>query len=71
MGFERFVSKFDPEAELNKRSKLSVAEYEDIVNLNDSLGIGNTEKFDANDWNLKGDFLYLGNKNHIRQYSGF
>lgn len=71
LGFERFVDKFDPEPELNQRNKLSVAEYEEIVNLSDTLGMGDTERFDPADWNLKSDFLYLGNKNHIRQYSGF
>lgn len=40
------------------------------MKINDALGNGNLEEFDPGQWDLTGDFLYLGNKNHIRQYSG-
>jgi hypothetical protein len=40
------------------------------MEINDSLGMGNAEEFSAGDWDLTGDFLYLGNRNHIRRYSG-
>lgn len=69
-GFEKFKDKIDPEPELTTRRKLDIDEYENIMKISDSLGIGNTEEFSTNEWDLKGDFLYLGNKNHIRQYSG-
>lgn len=70
LGFERFKDRIDPEPELAGRRKLSIAEYENIMKINDSLGSGNMEEFDPGQWDLTGDFLYLGNKNHIRQYSG-
>jgi hypothetical protein len=34
------------------------------------LGMGNTEEFNPDEWDVTGDFLYLGNKNHIRRYRG-
>lgn len=68
-GFERLRDEIDPEPELNARRKLRIDEYEDIMRISDSLGMGNTEEFNANDWDLTDGFLYLGNKNHIRQYS--
>ena len=71
LGFEKYADKIDPEPELNQRNKLTIEEYEKIVAISDSLGMGNTEKFDASDWNLNGNFLYLGNADHIRQYSDF
>ncbi len=70
LGFERFKGRIDPEPELTARRRLSIDEYENIMNINDSLGTGNMEEFSAGDWDLTGDFLYLGNKDHIRRYSG-
>jgi len=69
-GFHRFRKQIDPQPELNARRKLSIAEYEKIMRISDSLGTGNTEEFDADAWDLTSDFLYLGNRDHIRQYSG-
>jgi hydroxymethylglutaryl-CoA synthase len=69
-GFDRFKDKIDPEPELNARRRLNIDEYEDIMRINDSLGTGDTEVFSASNWGLTGDFLYLGNRNHIRRYSG-
>jgi hydroxymethylglutaryl-CoA synthase len=69
-GFHRFRKQIDPEPELNARRKLTLADYEKIMRLSDSLGTGNTEELDADAWDLTGDFLYLGNREHIRQYSG-
>jgi hydroxymethylglutaryl-CoA synthase len=68
-GFERFSDKIDPEPELNTRRKLSIEEYENIMRISDSLGTGDTKEFSPGEWDLASDFLYLGNKNHIRQYS--
>jgi hydroxymethylglutaryl-CoA synthase len=69
-GFERFKDKIDPGPELSARKKLSIEEYEDITRITDSLNMGDTDELSADEWELNGDFLYLGNKNHIRQYSG-
>lgn len=70
IGFERFRDKIDPEPELTARRKLSIDEYEDIMKISDSLDMGDREEFSVSEWDLTGDFLYLGNKNHIRRYSG-
>jgi hydroxymethylglutaryl-CoA synthase len=70
VGFEKFKDKLDPEPDLTDRRKLSIAEYENIMKINDSLGMGNTEEFNPDEWDVTGDFLYLGNKNHIRRYRG-
>ena len=70
-GFERFRDKIDPEPELDTRRKLSIEEYENIMRISDSLETGNTKEFRPGEWNLTSDFLYLGNKNHIRQYGSF
>ena len=69
-GFDRFKDKIDPEPELSARRRLNIDEYEDIMRISDSLGKGDTEEFSASEWGLTGDFLYLGNRNHIRRYSG-
>jgi len=69
-GFEKFKDKIDPEPELTTRKKLSIDEYENIMKINDSLSVGDTDELSATEWDLTGDFLYLGNRNHIRQYSG-
>ena len=69
LGFERFRDKIDPEPELNVRRKLSIEEYENIMRISDSIGTGDTKEYSPDDWDLTSDFLYLGNRNHIRQYS--
>ena len=69
-GFEKFKDKIDPEPELTARKKLSIDEYENIMKISDSLSVGDTDELSATEWDLTGDFLYLGNRNHIRQYSG-
>ncbi len=69
-GFHRFRPQLDPQAALDARRKLSIADYEKILRISDSLGTGNTEELDVDDWDLRGDFFYLGNRDHIRQYSG-
>jgi len=71
LGFERFKDKINPEPDLTARRKLSIDQYDNIMKISDSLGTGNMEEFSAGDWDLTGDFLYLGNKDHIRRYSGF
>jgi hypothetical protein len=40
------------------------------MKISDSLDIGEAEEFSADEWDLTSDFLYLGSKNHIRQYKG-
>ena len=40
------------------------------MKISDSLSVGDTDELSSAEWDLTGDFLYLGNKNHIRQYSG-
>ena len=69
-GFERLKDKIDPEQELAARRKLSIDAYEETVRVHDSLGTSDTRELNANDWDLTGDFLYLGNRNHVRQYRG-
>lgn len=69
-GFERFREKIDPEPDLSARRRLRIDEYDNIMKISDSLGSGNMEEFSAGDWDLTGDFLYLGNRDHIRRYSG-
>jgi hydroxymethylglutaryl-CoA synthase len=69
-GFEKFKDKINPEPELTARRKLSIDEYENIMKICDSLDIGEAEEFSVDEWDLTSDFLYLGSKNHIRQYIG-
>lgn len=70
LGFERFKDKINPEPDLTARRKLSIDEYDKIMKISNSLDTGNIEEFNASDWDLTGDFLYLGNRDHIRRYSG-
>jgi hydroxymethylglutaryl-CoA synthase len=70
-GFEKFKDEIDPEPELANRRKLSINEYEKIMKITDSLDMGETEEFSSGEWDLTSEVLYLGNKNHIRQYKGF
>jgi hydroxymethylglutaryl-CoA synthase len=69
-GFEGFKDNINPEPELIARRKLGIDEYEKIMKISDSLDMGGAEEFSAGEWDLTSDFLYLGSKNHIRQYSG-
>lgn len=69
-GFENFKNRINPEPELVDRKKLSIDEYENIMKISDSLDMGSTDEFSASEWDLTGDFLYLGTRNHIRRYSG-
>jgi hydroxymethylglutaryl-CoA synthase len=69
-GFEMLKDRINPEPELTARRKLSIDEYENIMKICDSLDVGSTEKLSADEWDLTSNFLYLGNRNHIRQYSG-
>jgi len=71
VGFERFKDKVDPEPDLARRRRLTIAEYERILEINDSLYGGSIEEFYPGQWDVTGQFLYLGNRNHIRRYSGF
>lgn len=70
LGFEKFKEKVDPEPDLSARRRLRIDEYDNIMKTSDSLGSGRMEEFRAGDWDLTGDFLYLGNRDHIRRYSG-
>ena len=40
------------------------------MQIHDSLETGDTDTFSADQWDVTSDFLYLGNRNHIRRYSG-
>ncbi len=70
LGFERFKDKIDPEPELSQRTGVSIDKYEDIIMESDSLATGNTRVLIPEEWGLSGNYHYLGNKNHKRQYDG-
>lgn len=69
-GFEQFKARIDPEVELNARTKITIDEYEDIMSSHVGADSNQEDGLDPNRWNLDGDFLFLGTRNHKRIYSG-
>lgn len=63
-----YAEAIDPRDELEKRVKLSVEEYEQIITLAEEIDMNDGLAPDPARWNLKGDIFYLGTHNHSRQY---
>jgi len=70
-GFETFRDRVDPTTDLATRRKLTISQYEEIMRLNEALETGEPQNYSPSQWDLSNPFLYLGNKDHIRQYSDF
>lgn len=68
-GYERWKAVIDPGSLLNERRKLSIAEYERVMSKRDEV-IKESGVINPEDWDLTSNYLYIGNRNHIRQYSG-
>jgi hydroxymethylglutaryl-CoA synthase len=67
-GAAGLASRLDPRAELERRRRLSVAEYEDILAACDDADRNDGERLAPARWGLGGDLYYVGTRNHIRQY---
>ena len=67
-GYEQFKSCIDPSLELAGRTRLSISQYEEIMQQRDQ-SITENDRIDPADWGLTTPYLYNGNQAHIRQYS--
>ncbi len=63
-----YAQALNPRAELDRRQKLTIEEYEKIVALAEDIDMNDGLAPDPARWNLKGDIFYLGTHNHSRQY---
>lgn len=61
-------SSLNPIDDLGNRKRLSVDEYEKIKS-ETSKQLSSDFILNPSDWGVKGHYLYLGNKQHVRQYS--
>jgi hydroxymethylglutaryl-CoA synthase len=68
-GFGALRKAIDPEIDLNKRSKLSIEEYESIMTFSAEHEQKQSVKLNPARWGLRDDFLFLGTRNHVRHYS--
>ncbi|MFQ3262072.1 MAG: hydroxymethylglutaryl-CoA synthase [Reinekea sp.] len=66
-GYHDWLAQFNPAKELESRKRLSVKEYEYFMEQRE-LQLGGDDQLKPSDWDVQGDYLYLGNKSHIRQY---
>jgi hydroxymethylglutaryl-CoA synthase len=69
-GYEQFKNCIDPSLELDGRTRLSISQYEEIMQQRDQP-ITENDRIDPADWGLTTPYLYSGNQAHIRQYSDF
>jgi len=69
-GYDRFRRQIDPSQDLAQRTKLSIAQYQDIMQQRDQL-LTENDRIDPAYWGLTAPYLYSGNQAHIRQYSDF
>lgn len=63
--------KIKKEEIMNKRQKISIDHYEEILFASQLGDANDSTVCDPLKWNLDGPFLYLGTKNHIRTYESF
>lgn len=66
-GYYNWLEQFNPTKELEARKRLTVQEYEYFMQQRD-MQLDGDDQLDLADWDVQGDYLYLGNKGHIRQY---
>jgi hydroxymethylglutaryl-CoA synthase len=69
-GYEQYKSRIDLSSELAQRTRLSISQYEVIMQQRDQP-ITENDRIDPADWGLTTPYLYSGNQAHIRQYSDF
>lgn len=69
-GHDRFQTQLDPEPELDTRRKLEISEYERITQMAEKITANGSGHLDPEEWGLTSQYLFLGTKDHIREYSG-
>ncbi|HZF40267.1 MAG TPA: hypothetical protein VE715_15680, partial [Blastocatellia bacterium] len=53
---------------LDGRARLDVRRYEEILEANGAADLNDSKVCDPNVWRIDGPFVYLGVRNHQRQY---
>ena len=66
--YDQWVDMADPSNELSARKKLSITQYEEWMRMRNSQERANSI-LQPEKWGLTAPYLYLGNKDHVRQYS--
>ncbi len=60
--------RLDPQADLARRRRLDVAEYEEIMRACENAGGNGGPALDPSSWGLDGGVYYLGTRDHMRRY---
>jgi hydroxymethylglutaryl-CoA synthase len=60
----------DPDPQLAARRRLTIDEYERIMQATEGADLSQETSWDSPSWNLQGSFRYAGTKDHVRQYEG-
>ncbi|MDZ4660263.1 MAG: hydroxymethylglutaryl-CoA synthase [Pseudomonadota bacterium] len=68
-GAELALQKVSSQSALNSRIRIPVDHYEKMLNASAESDQNNVEVSDPKTWHITGPVLYLGNKDHKRQYA--
>lgn len=61
-------SKLDPQADLDRRRRVDVAEYEELTRMAEAADGNNGAALDPSAWDLGPGVYYLGTRDHVRRY---
>jgi hydroxymethylglutaryl-CoA synthase len=67
-GAATYARQLDPQAEIDRRRRLNLAEYEEITRAGESVDANDSPLLDPATWQLGAGVYYLGTRDHIRQY---
>ncbi len=67
-GAADWASALDPQPELDRRRRLDIEQYEQLVRAGEEADANGTDVADPKHWGLSGDILYTGTVDHQRCY---
>lgn len=67
-GASAFGQRLDPQADIDRRRRLDLAEYEEITRAGESVDGNDGPDLDPSNWKLGAGVYYRGTRNHMRQY---
>jgi len=67
-GAAGFGTRLDPQADIDRRRRLDLAEYEAITRAGESVDGNDGPELDPSSWKLGAGVYYRGTRNHMRQY---
>jgi 3-hydroxy-3-methylglutaryl CoA synthase len=67
-GAATYARQLDPQADIDRRRRLNLAEYEEITRAGESVDANDGPLLDPATWQLGAGVYYLGTRDHMRQY---